>query len=726
MAIGISEEEARKQWAAKGNNMTGWNKNPDGSWSDSGSDTPGPAGYLENGLLDNGNNPLNADGGVSRLRGTGTATADAETDPIAASYARMATPPSDREAMRAQALRDVQSQLDAQTAFYAKQREIEQQRLAKAANLSASRVSALGLQRGLSGSSVVEGEKAQDTTLSAQEEALAMSKLAAEEANAKAGITGAATTAADTEYTAALERSQTAKLKQLDYLASLVPKAKDAPSPITVSKGQSVIDPTTGEVIYQSTDEDEGKTYTLAPGQTVVDSTGKVIYTAPAKEEAAKTYTVSPGQAVVDADGNVIYQSKPEDSGKTYTLSPGQTVVDAKGNVIYQAPSDKPSTFTLSPGQVAFDANGKVFASVPPSETQTKTFTLSPGQTVFGADGKPIAALPAAGGGSAPKTIETSEGTLQWNETKGAWEPVTLNGKTVVSAKDAEKTAEDERIAASAKAVAEEKVGLIDSIANNAKGMTGVVGPYGIARWTPFSIDAAEKQQFIADVEMLTNQETIKALIDIKSKGATLGAISDAELLLLSQSASKIGSWAIRDKKTGKVTGYQISEKLFKDELARMRGLAAKMLQPTPAATPDGSGGDELDSMLDQMGFNKLGSDSPNALRTLTIGKRNVRVTTPIALRLARAAKDFKAATGRDLQINQDFRTHEEQARLYKELSKKGARVAPPGHSFHEKGLAIDVTNWKEAEPFLRKYGLVNDLPDDRGHFSYGETNKVS
>jgi hypothetical protein len=174
------------------------------------------------------------------------------------------------------------------------------------------------------------------------------------------------------------------------------------------------------------------------------------------------------------------------------------------------------------------------------------------------------------------------------------------------------------------------------------------------------------------------------------------------------------------------LTGDTTSAISALDALAAEADSVASNVRSTGNQPKEPGQGDDLDQMLDSLGFNKLGSDSENALRTLTIGKRDVRVATPIALRLARAAKDFKAATGRDLQINQDFRTHEEQARLYKELSKKGARVAPPGHSFHEKGLAIDVTNWKEAQPYLRKYGLVNDLPDDRGHFSYGETRKTS
>ena len=76
--------------------------------------------------------------------------------------------------------------------------------------------------------------------------------------------------------------------------------------------------------------------------------------------------------------------------------------------------------------------------------------------------------------------------------------------------------------------------------------------------------------------------------------------------------------------------------------------------------------------------------------------------------------------------MNQSYRTGEQQAALYRDLSAKGARVAPPGKSFHEHGLAVDITNWQAAEKYLRKYGLANDLADDKGHFSWGETNRIA
>jgi hypothetical protein len=44
------------------------------------------------------------------------------------------------------------------------------------------------------------------------------------------------------------------------------------------------------------------------------------------------------------------------------------------------------------------------------------------------------------------------------------------------------------------------------------------------------------------------------------------------------------------------------------------------------------------------------------------------------------------------------------------------------GSSFHELGLAIDVGDaWKDVKRYLNKYGFVNGLKDDMGHFSVGE-----
>ena len=82
-------------------------------------------------------------------------------------------------------------------------------------------------------------------------------------------------------------------------------------------------------------------------------------------------------------------------------------------------------------------------------------------------------------------------------------------------------------------------------------------------------------QKFIAGVEQLIKGMTLQNLIDAKGKGATFGALSEGELKLLSDSASKIGTWAEKDSK-GNITGYNVDEASFKQELQKIRdGLKA-------------------------------------------------------------------------------------------------------------------------------------------------------
>lgn len=114
-------------------------------------------------------------------------------------------------------------------------------------------------------------------------------------------------------------------------------------------------------------------------------------------------------------------------------------------------------------------------------------------------------------------------------------------------------------------------------------------------------------------------------------------------------------------------------------------------------------------------------------LKKITIAGKTFLVSPVIFIPLQRAIAAMKAATGKDLLINNAYRSTATQAALYKKLkaANQHARVAPAGKSFHEKGQAIDVSNWKDAEPFLHAQGFKNPLEDDKVHFSIGEFNKL-
>lgn len=120
----------------------------------------------------------------------------------------------------------------------------------------------------------------------------------------------------------------------------------------------------------------------------------------------------------------------------------------------------------------------------------------------------------------------------------------------------------------------------------------------------------------------------------------------------------------------------------------------------------------------------KVSGVSKNDLVAAKIGDREISVQPYLASALAAANEEFFKATGKNIQINEAYRDPARQADLYQKfITGQGGRASPPGKSFHEKGLAVDIANWEEAAPYLARYGLVNELADDRNHFSIGEFN---
>ena len=80
------------------------------------------------------------------------------------------------------------------------------------------------------------------------------------------------------------------------------------------------------------------------------------------------------------------------------------------------------------------------------------------------------------------------------------------------------------------------------------------------------------------------------------------------------------------------------------------------------------------------------------------------------------------------LAINYGFRSNALQRELYDKLHGKGA-VAPPGGSFHETGMALDLNNWHDAQRFMIEGGFVGGcygIEEDLVHYSIGEVTKAS
>jgi len=69
------------------------------------------------------------------------------------------------------------------------------------------------------------------------------------------------------------------------------------------------------------------------------------------------------------------------------------------------------------------------------------------------------------------------------------------------------------------------------------------------------------KEDFLNEIERFTGAYTLDNLIAKKAEGATFGALSDAELRVISSSASKLNSMLDKNPKTGLVQGLKGSEK---------------------------------------------------------------------------------------------------------------------------------------------------------------------
>lgn len=81
------------------------------------------------------------------------------------------------------------------------------------------------------------------------------------------------------------------------------------------------------------------------------------------------------------------------------------------------------------------------------------------------------------------------------------------------------------------------------------------------------------------------------------------------------------------------------------------------------------------------------------------------------------AVQEYGEKTGKQIQVNEGFRTYEYQAALKRKL---GAKAAAPGNSMHEFGLAIDISSADadamEKLGLLRKYGLTRPVGQEPWH----------
>lgn len=161
--------------------------------------------------------------------------------------------------------------------------------------------------------------------------------------------------------------------------------------------------------------------------------------------------------------------------------------------------------------------------------------------------------------GTKPPEVKSINGVdSQWNPVTGKWEAIAGG---VDNNKDVKQLAQYKSN--------------VDEITNilSDTNLNGVVGPNALARFAPIASLTGAKSNVIAGIEQIRSSLNLKSLIDAKAQGATFGALSDQELQVLANTATKIGSWAIKDS-NGNVTGYNASEKDFKAELDKINNFA--------------------------------------------------------------------------------------------------------------------------------------------------------
>lgn len=121
-------------------------------------------------------------------------------------------------------------------------------------------------------------------------------------------------------------------------------------------------------------------------------------------------------------------------------------------------------------------------------------------------------------------------------------------------------------------AQAKGNIDLANNLVND-KYLSAAVGPNRSSRLSVANIFTGGRGNFVAGVEQLRSQLSLDSLIQAKAKGATFGALSEGELNILSNSATRIGSWAIKDKDKN-VVGYRTSEANFKKEMDKINNFA--------------------------------------------------------------------------------------------------------------------------------------------------------
>ncbi len=187
---------------------------------------------------------------------------------------------------------------------------------------------------------------------------------------------------------------------------------------------------------------------------------------------------------------------------------------------------------------------------------------------------------PVAESDGAPKVVSINGVESIWNPTTGQFEAISVGGATTNKV-----TAQAIQNIADVDSLLNNKLGLSTAVGTNflsrsngggffsTLGKAATLVGFGPATKQAYSRMTGQEQSFIGGVEQMRQQLTLDNLVRAKQNGATFGALSDGERQMLASAASKIGTWAIKDKNEN-VIGYDIDEKTFKKEVQTINNFA--------------------------------------------------------------------------------------------------------------------------------------------------------
>ncbi len=129
----------------------------------------------------------------------------------------------------------------------------------------------------------------------------------------------------------------------------------------------------------------------------------------------------------------------------------------------------------------------------------------------------------------------------------------------------------------------------------------------------------ASARNFVGRVQQILSQEALQSLIEAKERGATFGALSDAELQILTEAATTIGNWTIT--KNGKVVGYRIDEQSFRDEFVRLIGKYETAIADTTGQEALGSNEQILQTFFNENPSQREAMENLNIINNPNTGK---------------------------------------------------------------------------------------------------------